>query len=183
MIAGLLMLQADHIADEGHQDAFKEAEARVLAMARVHEKLYQSDDLGKIRMDEYLSELAEDLIGFRGQTDPRIALLTKMEPAILEIDRAICCGIILTELVTNSLKHAFSNRSEGIIEINIERIFGDEFALIVHDNGVGFPQNYTLERASSLGLRLVQAFAKRLQGEIRLEPYQGATVTMTFKGD
>ncbi|AFM26200.1 PAS domain-containing sensor histidine kinase [Desulfomonile tiedjei] len=183
MIAGLLILQADHIADEDHRASLREAEARVLAMARVHEKLYQSDDLGKIRMDEYLSELAEDLIGFQSDEDTRIALTTKMQPVVFDIDNAIPCGLILTELVTNALKHAFPKGGEGVIEITLRRISGNEYQLVVRDDGVGFPENYTVEKSVSLGLKLVQAFAKRFRGEITLEGCRGAEVRIDLKHD
>lgn len=183
MIAGLLTLQADHIADEGHQATLREAEARVLAMARIHEKLYQSDDLGKIRMDEYLSELAEDLVGFRGPEDARIALTTKMQPATFDIDSAIPCGLIVTELVTNALKHAFPKGGYGAVEVTLARIPGNEYELIVRDNGVGFPESYAIEKGASLGLKLVQAFAKRFQGDVILERDRGTVVRINFKLD
>jgi PAS domain S-box-containing protein len=183
MIAGLITLQADHITDKVHQATLREAEARVLAMARIHEKLYQSDDLGKIRMDEYLFELAEDLVGFRGHKNTSIALTAKMQPITFDIDSAIPCGLIVTELVTNVLKHAFPEDGDGVIEITLEKIPGNEYALIVRDNGIGFPQNYSLQKSASLGLRLVQAFVKRFHGRITLEKHKGASVRINFKRD
>ncbi len=183
MMAGLLMLQADKTLDEDYQNALRETEARIRTMARVHEKLYQSEGLGAVRMDEYLAEIAEDLIGFHGRGDVRIFLRANMEPVTFDIDSAIPCGLILTELVTNAVKHAFPNRCEGAIEVGLRTILGNGYELIVRDDGVGFPEGFSIEESTSLGLRLVQAFLKRFQGEISLERDHGTAIRMRFNRD
>jgi len=181
MIAGLLILQADQVGDAESRADLKEAEARIRAMARVHEKLYQSDLLGEIRMDEYLSELAADLICFRESTGVTIVLKPHMEPITFDIDTAIPCGMILTELVTNAMRHAFPKGAEGTVEIGLRKIAGQGYELVVRDDGMGLPEGFTLEANASLGLKLVQAFAKRFHGTIALERERGTGVRIGFE--
>jgi len=183
MVADLLALQADQVSDERIAVAVKGAEARVHAMARVHEKLYQSDSLERIRMDEYLSELAEDLVIFRPRDKAKIALSTNIQPLEFTIDTAMPCGLIITELVTNAVKHAFPSYADGIIEIGLQKGGDNVYELMVRDNGVGFPPGFSLRESRSLGFTLVQAFAKRFSGEIAVEREQGTTVRIRFNRD
>jgi PAS domain S-box-containing protein len=183
MIAGLLMLQADQIGDADTQGALKQTEARVLAMARVHEKMYQSGHLGEIKMDEYLSELAEDLIGFHESASQRVVFTRHMEPVTAAIDTAIPCGLILTELVTNAMKHAFPNGAEGTVEISLREIVEHGYELMVRDDGIGLPEGFTLGQNASLGLKLVQAFAKRSRAVLTVERENGTAIRIRFKRD
>ncbi|HMK34398.1 MAG TPA: PAS domain S-box protein [Desulfomonilaceae bacterium] len=183
IVAGLLTLQADHIPEEGLQTVLREAEARVIAMARVHEKLYHSEQLGEIRMDEYLSELAQELIGFHGQDNMRMIFKGNIESIAFDVDTAISCGLITTELVTNAIKHAFPHVQEGVVEIHLRAMHGDAYELTVRDNGIGLPADFILGKSESLGLKLVQEFAKRFGGQISLDRDNGTAIRIRFRRD
>lgn len=183
LVADLLSLQADQASNKWTDVTLKAAEARVHAMARVHEKLYQSDSLAKIRMDEYLSELAEELIAFRAHDGARIVLSTNIQPLEFTIDTAIPCGMIITELVTNAVKHAFPSRANGLVEVNLQKGGDNVCELMVRDDGVGFPPGFSLSEDRSLGLALVEAFAKGFAGDIEVEREHGTTVRIRFNRD
>ncbi len=161
-VSNLLYLQSRTIADSRITTAFQESRNRIQTMARVHELLYRSESLAQIDMDDYLKELAADL----AEAYPhRSAVLdTSASGVKLEIDRAIPCGLIVTELVSNSLKYAFGTDSPGDrISVQLSQD-GDDYRLLVADNGSGLPDGLNIEKASSLGLRLVGMLTRQLHG-------------------
>ncbi len=178
IVSSLLNLQSAYIKDESLREIFRESQNRILSMSLVHEKLYHSKDLANIDFNEYIRVLTHDLLQSYGASE-RIALIMDTEDISLGIDTAIPCGLIINELVSNALEHAFPDR-EGEIRIALHS-YDSETELIVADNGVGMPEDVDFRDTDSLGLRLVTILVEdQLQGTIRLERDGGTKFRITF---
>ena len=149
-------------------------------MALIHEKLYQSEDISLIDFSDYIESLAGRLLEVYGVIGNGIDLHINAEKIFLSIDSAIPCGLIINELVSNSVKHAFPKGRSGAVEINMDRRDGN-YNLIVADNGVGFPENIDFRNTESLGLQIVQTLTSQLGGEIELESNEGTRFKINFK--
>lgn len=149
-------------------------------MALIHEKLYQTGDLTRINLPEYTDELVSDL--FRSYSVNTNVLKYELESKniLVDINTAIPCGLIINELVTNSIKHAFPNNRSGKIKIDIG-CQDDDFVLKVADNGVGLPENLDTLNAKTLGLQLVNSLTKQLDGVIELDRNGGTCFEIKFK--
>jgi len=180
VISSLLYLQSKNIEDKETLEIFQESQNRVRSMALVHERLYQSQDLARIDFAEYVRNLASYLFRSYDVNTNVIQLKIKVDDVFLGVDTAIPCGLMINELVSNSLKHAFPDGKEG--EIGIELCADDEgqFTLMVRDNGVGFPQDLDFQNTKSLGLQLVNTLAAQLEGTIELDRSGGTAFEMTF---
>ena len=137
-------------------------------MALIHEKLYQSKELNKIEFTEYINSLTKDLFNSYNIDKDRIKLKSDFEGIYFEIDTAILCGLIINELVSNSLKHAFPEGKKGEVFIGIRKIEERKYRLTLKDNGIGFPQNLDFRKTEFLGLQLVTTLTAQLGGEIEL---------------
>ncbi len=180
VISSLLKLQAGYIKDDRILEVFKESQNRVRAMALVHEKLYQSEDLAKTDFAEYIRSLVTDLFRSYAVSARVINLHLDVEEVRLSIDTAIPCGLIINELVSNSLKYAFPGNQSGEIRISLRADQPDHYHLTVADNGTSFPAGLDFRRTKSLGLQLVCNLTKQLQGTIDLTFEPGATFKITF---
>jgi len=180
IISSLLHLQSRYIKDKQDLKAFKDSQNRVRSMALVHEKLYQSQDLARIDLAEYIRNLTTDLFRSYGVKSATIKLKINVGEVLLGIDTAIPCGLIINELVSNSLKHAFPAGREGEICIDLHSDNDDKFVLIVRDNGVGFPKDLDFRNTESFGLRLVRTLTDQLEGNIELDSNGGTTFKITF---
>lgn len=160
----------------------KECQNRVGSMALLHEKLYQSKDLAKIELAEYIKSIVSNLFysySFNGNT-PEIKL--NIEPICLELEATLSCGLIVNELVSNCLKYAFPERTNGQIQIFASRYEHNIFELVVQDNGIGFPENFDLENSKSLGLKIVKSLTRQLGGNLEFNSQQGTEFIITFRG-
>lgn len=184
IISSLLNLQARYIHDESYKKLFQESQNRIKSMVLVHEKLYQSKDLTAINVHDYVNGLLHYLCNSYGAEQNGIAIKTDIEDITLNIDTAIPCGLIINELVSNSLKHAFvePNRdSRAEITVRLHHGRKNETVLIVSDNGVGFSDGLDFKKTESLGMQLVCALSEQLSGNIKLTRGKGTTFTITFK--
>lgn len=180
VISSLLNLQSAHIKDKTLREMFDEAQNRIQSMSLIHEKLYQSKELAYIDFKEYIKALTTDLVRSFGVKKDKIAIVINVEDISLDIDTAIPCGLIINELVSNSLKHAFPDGREGEIVIALKRVEGG-IELRVADNGVGIPEELDFKKTRSLGLRLVTILAEdQLQGSIELKRDGGTDFRITF---
>jgi len=168
VISSLLNLQSGYIEDKKSLEIFRESQNRVRSMALIHEKLYNSKELNKIEFSEYIKSLTKDLFNSYNIDNDRISLRSDFEGIYFEIDTAILCGLIINELVSNSLKHAFPNGKKGEVFIGINKIQDNKYVLILKDNGIGFPQNLDFKKTESLGLQLVITLTEQLGGVIDL---------------
>ncbi|MEW6586947.1 MAG: histidine kinase dimerization/phosphoacceptor domain -containing protein [Nitrospirota bacterium] len=184
IIQSMLNLQLPQIKDEKAIALFKESQDRVYSMALIHEKLYQSESLAKIDFLEYIRSLTNYLFLSYGATGRAIRSKILVKDISLDVDTTIPCALIINELVSNSLKHAFpaSRRSEepGEICISLRLDVDNRFLLSVSDNGVGLPAGFEIQNSDSLGLKLVVALVKQLNGNIHIGGNAGAEFMISF---
>ncbi|MCL5029906.1 MAG: CHASE3 domain-containing protein [Bacteroidetes bacterium] len=167
VISSLLNLQSSYIEDKKALEIFRESQNRIRSMALIHEKLYQSKDLNKIEFSEYVKSLIKDLFSSYNVDTERIILKSEFEGIYFEIDIAILCGLIINELVSNSLKHAFPSGRKGEIYIELKNE-EKKYILILRDTGIGFPAGLDFRKTESLGLQLVNTLTDQLGGKIEL---------------
>jgi two-component sensor histidine kinase len=180
IVSSLLYLQATRTEDPGAVSALRESRARVRSMALIHERLYQSPNLASVDMGGYTRTLVSDLQRFYRTDDSSVRLTVNIDDIPLGITEAIPCGLIINELVSNVLKHAFPKGKGGEITIQLTRESPNHTTLIVSDNGIGFPEHVDFRNASSLGLTLVNSLVQQLDGSIELDRRGGSTFTITF---
>ncbi len=176
-----------HLADESFWQAvelFKESQNRVYSMALIHEKLYQSASMARIDLPEYIRTLTANLFLSYGVTGGAIRSKIQVENISLDIDTAIPCALIINELVSNALKHAFPGRKRedgtGEICVALRRDTGNKFILTVSDNGIGLPEGFDIQRCESLGLKLVGVLARQLKGTVHVGTGGRTEFVMSF---
>jgi PAS domain S-box-containing protein len=191
VISSLLDLQADKFSDPKVIEAFRESQSRVVSMALIHEELYKEEGTDTLNFSEYLKTLAENLFQTYRLNSKNIHLKMDLEEnSLFDMDTAIPLGIIVNELISNSLKHAFPDRDIGEIQIKlqsdenkeykIEGCQSTSYTLTVSDNGVGIPENMDIENLDSLGLQLVISLVDQLDGELELKRHNGTKFTIRF---
>jgi PAS domain S-box-containing protein len=186
VISSLLDLQADKFNDTKVVEAFKESQNRVISMALIHEELYKEEGTDTLNFSYYLKTLAENLFQTYRISSNNIHLSMDLEENVLfNMDIAVPLGIIVNELVSNSLKHAFTDRDKGEIQIKLHREESEDcksasFILTISDDGVGIPENLDIENLESLGMQLVISLVDQLDGEFKLKRNNGTEFTMRF---
>jgi len=180
VISSLLNLQSRYIEDEDARGIFKESQNRAKSMALIHERLYRSGDLKSIDFADYIRSLTRDLFNTYSTENGRVKLVMNVEDVMLDVNHAVPLGLIINELITNSLKYAFPDEQEGIISINFYKD-GDEYLLEVSDDGVGIPTDFELDKSDSLGMLLVNSLTSQIQGQLELERSPGTTFHIRFK--
>jgi PAS domain S-box-containing protein len=181
IISSLLRLQSQYAQDKRDVEIFKESQNRIKSMALVHEKLYQSKDLASINFHEYVRLLANGLFRSYGVNREKIALKTDIEEIRPGVDVAIQCGLIINELVSNSLKYAFPENREGEIKIRLRTLDESAMELTVADNGIGMPADTNFRSSESLGLKLVTILTDQIDGKIELDRSEGTKFRIDFK--
>jgi len=184
VISSLLGLQATYIKDKQALEILKDSRDRVRSMALVHEGLYRSKDIANINFPQYIKKLTNQLVKTYIIDSSKIELDFKFEDVFLGVDQAVPCGLIVNELVSNALKHAFPPSFEGKckIEIAVHPPEAGEIELIVKDNGVGIPKELDIRKSESLGLKLVPILAEdQLGGKVKLDRSGGTKFTIRFK--
>jgi PAS domain S-box-containing protein len=180
IISSLLYLQAGKTKNPGAVRALKDSQNRVRSIALIHESLYQSSNLAGIQIGEYTRGLASNLFESYGRRDRPVRLTVRMGAVRLSINTAIPCGLIINELISNSLKHAFPGGREGEIRIQLARTDAGALVLTVSDDGIGIPEHVDFRSSPSLGLTLVSSLVAQLGGTIELDRRGGTTFTITF---
>jgi PAS domain S-box-containing protein len=180
VVSSLLNLQSRGISDEETRRFFKESQHRVHSMALIHEQLYESEDLSRIDFPSYIGQLVAYLFRSYGVSLSRVSLKTRIEDLHFEVDVAVPCGLIINELVSNSLKYAFPEGRQGEIRIDFKKGPEDRIIMAVEDDGVGFPPGVNLLNTRTLGLRLVRSLAQQLGGQAELKSRSGTQVKIQF---
>jgi PAS domain S-box-containing protein len=183
----LMDMQADYISDESIRQMIQELQERARSMALVHEKLYQSHNLAQIDFGDYLHELVDNLSNVF-ETGGSIVWHVEAENALLSVDSAIPCGLVVTELLTNAVKYAFpdgqprTERGEAECKIDVQfRADGERFTLVVADNGIGLPPGLDWTATPSLGLQLINVLARhQLGGQVEVDTQAGTAFKITF---
>ena len=178
IISGMLNLSRN-LGKETNVDAvLQECSNRVISMAMVHEKLYKSGDLSRISFHEYVDDLVKD-IHRTLVVKKNIQLRTRLDEIFLDIDRAIPVGLIVNEVITNSIKHAFTEGEEGIIEVDVRRSNNSVY-LMVRDNGKGMPAEQNQEENESLGMMLIESLTQQIDGTYEFANNDGVSFVLRF---
>jgi PAS domain S-box-containing protein len=179
VISSLLDLQSSHVQDEKAKAALRESMERVRTMATIHTQLYQSQDLTKVDIGLFMRDLISNISQSYGRVASAVKINVDNDETMLGIDASIPCGLILNELVTNALKHAFPGGKEGKINITM-RSEDNQAVLTISDNGIGFPKPIDFNNLKSLGLQLVNILVRQINGKIDLQVDGGTTWTIIF---
>jgi PAS domain S-box-containing protein len=180
VISSLLKLQSGYIKDKEALELFTDSYNRVRSMALIHEKLYQSQNLAQIDAADYIPNLVSNLFRSYSVSSDAINLKIEVENIWLDADTAIPCGLIMNELVSNSIKYAFPSGRTGEIMVKFFVTGEDKCCMIVRDDGAGMPADFDLEEAESLGLQLVWNLTGQLGGDIELSSDEGTSFKITF---
>jgi PAS domain S-box-containing protein len=181
VVSSLLSLQSRGVLDEDSRQKFKESQNRVHSMALIHEQLYQSPSLSQINYPQYIRQLCAHLFRSYRVSSSRIELLTEIDDLRLSVDAAVPCGLIINELVSNSLKYGFPNGRGGVIRVEMRRQTDGQTTLTVADNGVGMPEELGFWSTQTLGLRLVGTLVRQLEGSVEVGRSEGTSVHITFQ--
>ncbi len=190
IVSGLLQIQSRRTQDPQANMILRDSENRIASIALVHEKLYRSQDLANIDFAQYLQDLTVYLFDSYNINSSQVTLDIQVETVNLEIETAIPCGLIVNELVSNALKHAFPNDRSGEIQIRLISLVdsvmvgsqNSSFTLIVRDNGIGLPDDFDLEKTTTLGISLVQGLVTQIRGVFEITRQLGTEVKITFRG-
>jgi two-component sensor histidine kinase len=179
-ISSLLNMQAEVLPDVAARHALRDAQRRVHSMALIHEQMYGDKDMDEVDFGEYAKRLAHDLVESFGAAAGHVRLRFALEPVSLAMDQMIPCGLILNELITNSLKYAFPRERAGEILVSLRCANSATVTMTVADNGVGLPPANDAARPGSLGTRIVEILTRQLGGSLDRQSAGGVTSTVTF---
>lgn len=179
IISSLLNLQSKFVTDQRTLEIFHEGRNRIKTMALIHEKLYGPKDFTRINFAEYLNELSSFLLSAYKFDSQKVSFKIEIENVYLDIDQVLTLGLIVNELITNSLKYAFPNGLGGQIKISMSKN-GNNNLLRVYDNGIGIPPEVDIGKTDTLGLQLVQMFTEQIRGTIELKRGKGTEYLIGF---
>jgi len=179
IVISLLESQSIYVKNDALA-AIRDSQHRVYAMALIHQKLYQFEDMQTIMCDEYLVELVDYL---KDSLDVRtnIEFVVYIDPVKLDVSQAVPIALILNEAVTNTVKHGFAGRHKGRVQILLELLETSEIQFIISDNGIGLPQGFDIEKADSLGMSLIKGLSDDLEGNLSIESNNGTCIKIIFK--
>ncbi|MEB3283094.1 MAG: PAS domain S-box protein [Lyngbya sp.] len=180
IISNLLDLQSDVIQDERLLALFADSQTRIQSMALIHEQLYQSADLGQVNFGDYIHRLVENLFFSLGDTQGLVKSVVDVEPIQINLETAIPCGLLINELITNALKHAFPDGRTGEIYVEFYQDSEQKLHLKIRDNGVGISPDIDWENLTSLGLKLVHILSKQLRATVQLNSNPGTCIELIF---
>ncbi len=180
IIISLIRLQSKDIKDELYLDKFKECENRINAMSLIHEELYRSRKLANIDFSEYLESMACRILETYEVHAEKISLSINVDKVFLGVNKAIPCGLIINEFLTNTVKYAFPGDKRGEIKISMRLIEG-KIELIVRDNGIGIPKDLDFENTNTLGMELVNVLTQQLKGTVELDRSKGTEFKIIFE--
>ncbi|RPI70911.1 MAG: PAS domain S-box protein [Ignavibacteriales bacterium] len=181
IISSMLNLQTNYITDQKSLSIFEESRNRVRSMALIHEKLYQNKSLSSLNIKEYIIELVNNLMNSY-RTNTRVSTVINISDLFINTDTAIPLGLIINEIVSNSLKYAFPDGRTGKITLKLDLHRNDEYRMIVEDDGIGLPEKFDLKKTNTLGLQLVSSLVTQLEGEIFVRNQTGTSFLINFRG-
>ena len=180
VISSMLSLQAGVETDSRSVEVLKDNQRRIKVMARIHENLHQSEDLTSINTREYLSTVVEDIMASSKADKQAISSRLDVEDIVFDLDHAVACGQIVSEVLSNSLKHAFPDGRSGNIDVSLHRRDGERIELSVADDGKGLPEGFDPQQTETLGMRLIHALAMQLSGVLQVDGSGGTRISITF---
>lgn len=180
IVSSLLYLQEDYMKDAKGVEILRESQNRVKSMALIHEQLYGTTDLAKIDFGGYIQGLAANLFDAYGIDPARIRLNVEANDIALGVDMAVPCGLIINELVSNALKHAFLADTSGTIDIVIRTLDAGRIEIVVADDGIGLSELPADAEKKSLGLRLIDTLTTQLDGSLAIKKENGTRISITL---
>ncbi len=182
IVSSLLSLQANFVKGRDAREKFQESLDRVRSMALIHEMLYISKNLAEVNFREYLETLVKSLFtSHQLRENIQLKIDIEIQQENFDIDTAIPCGLIVNEIISNSLKHAFSNKQQGLVSLELKNIHEKKYLLSISDNGSGFPKNVHLD-SDFFGLQLIQTLVEQIHGIIQFETgKKGTKYSIVFK--
>jgi two-component sensor histidine kinase len=180
VISSLLSLQTGKIQSPELQAFLRDTRNRVRAMALLHETLYRSGNLARVSVPDYVKSICEHVAQSYASDAASIRLRTEISEVSLDLDRAIPAGLIISELVSNALKHAFRGRREGDILVELTGVDSGHVALTVTDDGIGLPEGMDPNESQTLGLLLVHTLTRQLGGKLTIRSGTGTAFEIVF---
>ncbi len=180
VISSILNLQSSYVDDKKTLDILRESQNRVKSMSFIHENLYRTKDFNKIDFTEYIENLTKSMIQSYQYSENNISLILDLDDVLLTMDLSIPCGLIINELLSNSLKYAFPNKKTGSIFISVKKQSNKRIQIIVEDNGVGYTKGLDSENEGSLGMLLVRTLIEQIDGNIELLKHTGTKYLINF---
>ena len=180
VITSLLSLQSSHMGSKSAEEILQESRNRIMSMALVHEQLYQTKDFSNIRILNYLESLLMNIVSSYGPGKGMVVIERDIADISISIDVLIPLGLIVNELVTNSLKHAFGPGQKGLIKVSFTNPGANDYVITVSDDGKGMPENLDVEKSDTLGLKLVNILVAQLEGTLEFESKEGTAFTIGF---
>jgi PAS domain S-box-containing protein len=181
VVSSLLNLQSRRVRDPDVQEMFRESQRRIRSMALIHERLYQSSDLSRIEFSQYLRNLASHLFHSYQVSSNRVRLRLDTDAVFININTAIPCGLIVNELISNSLKHAFPEGRTGEVAVELRREPGDRYVIRVSDDGVGYPPGLDFRNTETLGMQIVNTLVNQIDGAIEFSREGGTVFAIRFQ--
>lgn len=179
IISSLLNLQSENAGDEKFLAMIRESKNRIMSMALIHEMLYVTKDLSQINVHNYITKLCNSVYQSFYTKDCSIMFEYDIDESLFfEIDNMIPVGLIVNEIISNSLKYAFPDK-KGVISVSFSKN-NDKYILTAHDNGVGIPKNFDHKTAKSLGMQLIHMLSEQLDGELLVDSKKGAKYKLCF---
>lgn len=180
VISSILNLQSSYVKDTYAQNLLKECQNRIKSMAFIHESLYQTKNFESVNFSEYITTLSKNLVHTYSINSKNIKLVLTLDKLFLNLDSSIPCGLIINEIISNSLKYAFPDNRDGIIFVTL-RVDKNQVRIEAGDNGVGIPQEVDIKYAETLGLQLVDTLVEQINGTLVLERHKGTKFIIEFK--
>ena len=180
VISSLLSLQSRYIDDKKYLDMFNDCRSRIKSMALVHDKLYQSDDVARIDVQDYVKSLAKNVRSSFGNSDKEVKLNINVDEMDIDIDNLVPCGLIMNELLTNSFKHAFNGQENPEITISMSKLDDGNISLSFSDNGIGLPEGFDISNTAGLGLILLDPLIKQMEGTMEVNVGNGTEFRFIF---
>ncbi|MFC1670947.1 sensor histidine kinase, partial [Spirochaetota bacterium] len=183
IIMSLLNLQESNIEDEKSLKVLREPINRINTMALIHERLYQTDNLSSLDFGEYVKKISMDLFESYMCDPGKVAMKINVDKCELDVDQAVPCGLIINEVISNSIKYAFPDDwgKPGVIKVILKEKGDEQVELVLGDDGIGMPDSIVVGKAETLGLNLVPALVKQVKGEYELKRSRGTEFKISFK--
>ena len=178
LISSIIYLKLTSVADGDIRSFLEDTRQKIRSIALIHERLLQTENLDKVEISDYLGKLIQDLKVTYFRDGHALEINTAFEKEMMTLDMAIICGLIVNELLTNAIKHAFPGSRPGSIDIRFSR--NSIYRLTVEDNGIGLPENVSPGSATSFGMQLLDVFVKQLNGKLSIDRTKGTTFQIEF---